>query len=405
MPKGIRLRLRTRLFFAFFFTLLLPMAFLMFFSGKTLFQGVHTLEEASLDDSLQTATAALDFVAQQIAANVQDYAHWDEMYDPLTGRDPEWLRRSITEWIPGQFDIDVIWLADPNGNIYYAYNNPSEFSGNVRNLSLFQKARKGEETYEFLSIGSKVMIGASSFVSPTSVDRSFSAVQQSPAVLFYGRYIDSDVASQISAVTGREIKFFSETELLATSDRTKLALIGFSIDVVAPEVQQVFTSTTSLKWMSAEQHSIYQPIIDSNNRRIGAMGVHNSAAIGNFVRSQLNASLLTGILTAFLVGLVLAFYFGGRMARAVKALNQQVQEYTHGDYHHEVVVNRRDELGELQASFAYLIKRLEKAKVHLHEQEMTILDILAQTSEKPNGEIVKLMPPEKKRPTKKKRAS
>lgn len=378
MPTGFRVSLRARLLFAFFFTVLVPVLVFALIAVRVIFSGIATLEDAALRDSLKQTLIVLDSEEQTLAKNVQDYARWDDMFDPSISHDEDWQRRNITEWIPVQFDVDVIWLAEQNGDVFYRYNVPAEFAQNVSTVKLFQAARKGEQPYGLMMTSKGLMMAATSYISPSREPAGYDVPTQSPAVLFYGRFIDSSVAAKVSSLTDRPVDVFDTQRLVATSEPSREWSLGASIEDAVVGLSA--TSNAEQTLVIGNATAIFVPMIDVNANHVGMIGVYRNSPIGNFVRDQLFDTLVAAVILAFSVGIGLSLFFGSRLARAVKNLKHQVQSYTRGDFHHPITVNRRDELGELQGSFAYLIKTLERAKVRMEEQDITILDVLARAA-------------------------
>lgn len=395
---ALRFGLRTRLLLAFLFTVLAPTALFAIFSFKTITDGIDTLEKARLQESKQLALAAFRQQGEQIAANVQDYAHWDEMFEPATGRDPEWQRVNISLWIPNQFNIDVIWLADRDGNVYYEYHAPEEMKIKVSGLTLFERARRGEETYGIMETSEGLLLAATSYVSPALFSRPFDPAAESPAVLFYGRFIDHGVAEEIMATTGRHIEFFDQKSLLGTSIPERQELVSRSGNAITPELRPLGMAHEDYSFESALQDSIVTALYDVDNMHVGAMRIIQSIQIERFVREGLITTYAWSIIIVATIAIALSMFFGSRLATIIHSLSKQVQAYTRGDFHHPVSVTRSDEIGELQSSFATLIQTLEKAKVRLHEQEMTILDIIELNSKQRAAKAKKQQkqPPETK---------
>lgn len=372
----VRLRLRSRLLLSFLLTVFLPASMFALISFTQILKGIADIEVSKLQEGLTRTMVAIEGEGSQISANVQDYAHWDEMFYPETGRDPEWQRVNITIWIPDQFDIDVIWLADLDGNVYYQHNTPDEFQQNVRRFALFKSALSGENTHALMQTSGGLMLAASAFVSPALVPNDFDPATQAAGVLFYGRYIDNEVAERISSLTGQDIEFFDKQRLIATSLKNRHFLIGRPVQETSTEAGRVLITERPRHVRNHNTHAIYATLYDVNNQLAAAVGVIKELNTESFVRARLYSTYVWSLIMMACVAGVLAYCFGTRIANIVKKLTTQIKSYARGDLHHPIEVTRSDELGELQQSFADLIQSLEQAKVRIQEQEMTILDII-----------------------------
>lgn len=373
----IRFGIRLRLLLALILTMAIPAALFLRISINQIFNGISTIENANLESSLNQTLTALRREMDQIEANVQDYAHWDEMYDPATGKDPEWLRVNITIWIPQQFDIDVIWAADRDGNVYYQYNTPKEFQNNVASHPLFKSGLRGDaNSHAIINTSNGPMMAASSFISPAYFGAPFDPTSDASGVLFYGRYIGSDLAQRISTVTGLNTDFYDSKTLIATSNADREHMIGLPLTEDKDEVLSIFSNLRSAHFEYPNEHAIFAPLYDVNNQPILAVAVRHQMAVERLVRENLERMLIWGLAASLAVSLLLIVLLGTRVTRAIRNLSSSIKSYTEGDIHHPIAVTRTDELGELQSRFADLMAKLNQAKVRIHEQEITILDLI-----------------------------
>ncbi len=377
-PFQLRFGIRARFLSAVIIALLLPTIFLYRITTEEIFTGIVAIEESNVQQSLAQTLTALEREQHQILANVEDYAHWDDMYSPETGRDPEWLRVNITNWIPNQFDIDVIWLADRDGNIYYQYNTPKEFQRDVQDFPLFKKALQGEtETHGLVKTSNGVMLAATSPVTTTDFSPPFDPVVDASGVLFYGRFIESDVAERISGLTGRHTEFYDARTLVGSSYASQLQRIGLPIDDLNRQyVASVLSRLKSAAHHEQDLHAIFAPLYDINGDAVLVLSVRHEMPVESLVRENLQRTIFWGVSASAAISLFIVFIFATRLTSFIRKLNASVQAYTRGDVHHPVAVTRTDELGDLQNSFSDLLTKLNQAKVRIQEQEIAMLDII-----------------------------
>jgi sensor domain CHASE-containing protein/HAMP domain-containing protein len=363
------LGLHWRLFFAFVMTSLVPVSLICVLVYYSLFSGLRELQESRISDALTRTLYGLEQQGAQLASNVQDYAHWEDMYNPDTGRDPEWQRINITEWIPSQFDVDVIVLADRDGNVYYQYQAPTEFSSNIKDFPPFTNAFEGVETHELYASSNGLMVVAASFVSPAiNADNPFSP-QDAPAVLIYARYLDSSVAQALRESVGGEIHFFGATELLGTSDESTSDLVGLPLQSFSNTVQNVLTSSEPIITETSESVTAFTRLQDVFGQPVGVVSITLSKATERFVESQFLTTILVSLMVSMTVACGLGLLLGWQLTDSIRRLSHAVLDYTDGKISHAPMVDRKDEIGQLQQAFSNMIDSLEKSKSKLLQHQ------------------------------------
>lgn len=368
--KGISLY--WRLFSAFLLTSLVPVIIMVFLLQGSLFGGIQELQLERIHDLLERSLVTLEEQSNQIAASVQDYAHWDEMMEQSYERDQEWLRVNITDWIPEHFHIDAVFLADRDGNVFYNYDLPEEIAGNVSAFPLFQSALRGEEPQALYLSSRGLMLVAASYVSPAFDTESVFLPEDAPAVLFYGRLLDSHVAELISESVGGHVEFFDRQALIGTSDTEKSGSLGQPWAGRREDVARAFAEGTNVDSQSDDEMSSVALLTEASGEAVGAISVSRSRDTEQFVKAEIISTMIAGIIASLIAASLLGLYLGWKIVRSLRLLTQEVVQYSEGKLTDMPEISRNDEIGVLHENFAAMVKTLDLSKQRLLEQQQTV---------------------------------
>lgn len=162
-----------------------------------------------------SVSIALSLESKQLHQVVFDYTFWDEMVNFIEHRDKAWAKLNIDP-ILSTFDVDVIWIFDASKNIFYIQGNDSIVKN--RNSSLVLNILDSLSKSKFINFykdtpkGILEVYGAS--VHPSSDPQRNTTPR---GYLFIGRLLDRNYLHNLSVITGTQIAFINDTNLLTDS--------------------------------------------------------------------------------------------------------------------------------------------------------------------------------------------
>lgn len=371
-PKAKGLDLRWRLCLALVLTSLLPITLIVAILYNSLFNGTQKIQESRQLDALQRALYSLNEQGNQLDSNVRDYAHWDEMADPATGRDSEWQRINLTEWIPELFLVDTIFLANRDGSIFYDYRLPSELKNNVSSFPPFQKALQGVESHYIFNTENGLLLLATAYVSPAIDKENPFSPLDSQAVLMYGRYLNSSVAQKIGEAVGGDIHFFDKTRLLGTNNVDHATIVGSQEQEMPAPVLYALDNNVPILSEANDFASAHMSLLDVFGNRVGVLSVTVNKLTQNFVREQIRMTIILSLILNLFVASILGLLLGWQISQPIRTLARAINDYTRGDISRTPNVDRSDEIGTLQAAFRDMVWSLEKSKSERARQQETL---------------------------------
>ncbi len=124
MKRFKDLSLKTKFILAFVLAgiVITVFAILVFFILSE--KAIDKLENSNLE---KESIGMINLICREqnmLLSNAKDYAHWNDMYDYVNNlKSKEWEAENITDWIPKNFNIDLILVMDNSGKLIYKYGN------------------------------------------------------------------------------------------------------------------------------------------------------------------------------------------------------------------------------------------------------------------------------------------
>jgi diguanylate cyclase (GGDEF)-like protein/PAS domain S-box-containing protein len=116
---------RTKTLLAACVALLLLMLGVFEVSRRVLTGSFADIESATLRQSLQRVTNAMEADLGQIAVSATDYAHWDDTYGFVYTHDPAYIEANITTTGMANIHVDLVWIMDDHGHdVMSVINDP-----------------------------------------------------------------------------------------------------------------------------------------------------------------------------------------------------------------------------------------------------------------------------------------
>ncbi len=142
---------------------------------------------------------------------VIDYARWDEMYTTAETRDQNWFKTNLTDWIPGNFNIQYILGLEKNRQTFYEYNTTGKALDAQEITKLLEKTlNNGKTTSYFSSPSGLVRLVASPITKSDGTG-------EKKAILVYGQILDLNYLNKTKSIFGYEADLSTITKKINTS--------------------------------------------------------------------------------------------------------------------------------------------------------------------------------------------
>jgi sensor domain CHASE-containing protein len=290
---------------------------------------------------------AFEIQKQNLLTSLQDYANWQDLANPKTGKDPAWLEINVIGWVPAQFKIDVVVLADRQGKVFASHGLPEEFGSDVSGHPMFRSAVAGADNVEFTHVSTGLLMLASAPIAPPPAFRDGFAMESSPGVLMFGKMMTDDVVAEISEVIGNELK------------------------VLTNPVPEPYAAAYREEETATHLYG-YEPLIGIDGSVVGTLRVERDRMSARLVRDRATRTAIGGAAAGLLTILVLALLMSVYLARPLVRLAGSIRDFGAGKATKMKSSGRNDELGMLEDSFVGMMQELgaSKRKVSVQEQEL-----------------------------------
>ncbi len=294
-------------------------------------------QSALLQERLQTALLLLNHDAKQLWHTFEDYAFRGEARLAVERRDLEWLRSNILDWIPKNFNIDVVVILDTQGRV---------IGGNRKQIEplmsasqpLVERAKRGVSTVGLARVEGRLYhVVCAPFVGEECLP--------STGVLVVAKHLSPSYLRSLwgSLSSGLELSL-SEGGSRVRGQHIADSEEGFSVRYLSPTSVQV---------------SI--PLLDSESKPIASLQATTPPAQSEQIQRVLwQAKLyLVGsalFITAGVTGVMLYF-----LRRQVRHFLYAVNMLASGNWHVRVAYPAKDEFGELARAFNQMADQLQTA--------------------------------------------
>ncbi|HLG26083.1 MAG TPA: CHASE4 domain-containing protein, partial [Candidatus Gracilibacteria bacterium] len=174
-----------------------------------------SLEDQKIRDHLGRLQEGLNREFESLETNVGDYAAWDEMYDYVESKDPEFLAENFESESFANLEINLVAVYDNNNELVYMRSYdvaagedkepPPDFENTMpRNIERFSIQELDEERSEFIRFGDQIM-----FIAAKPIITS-DAAGPIRGTLIMGRDFDDHYAEALSRLTKLEAKLIPD---------------------------------------------------------------------------------------------------------------------------------------------------------------------------------------------------
>jgi signal transduction histidine kinase len=323
--------------------------------------GLGKVEDYYLGTALNSVQIVIDNMLNEMLRNVRDYANWDAMYNYINTQDREWVKTNVTDWIPKNFNIDLILIVDAAGKILYQYGNFEEFQigKDLTNDPLLKKAFDFREMQGFYSTSKGIALIANSQIMHTN--------ESGPrnGTYLYGRLINKYTLEELKAVTGIEMSLINERGVI---DSTTLGQIkrpkapeDIYHELVTKKVQ-----TSGIYKPDFQFAFIYNMLQDIKGNNIGMLElIRPMRSITIFKELYTRASVWVYILMILLVGITVVM-ITNFVLKPLGILEKTIEEIKRTkDMLKRVKVESEDEVGILAKDFNAMMDTLNKSQNEL----------------------------------------
>lgn len=354
MFKNISIRFK--IIFNLLFSLLALTVILML----AIFLVENYIENQYAGDNIKSAQYTIQKKLEYLLKINKDYADWDEMRKFIKTKDPKWIKKNVTDWVPNHFGIDLIAVTDMSGNILYQYGDFPEYTGNIANNPLVKRGLNYKDVTGIYTTSKGL-----AFVAAAPIESSLDKLPQN-GVYIYGDLIDDSLVKEVHEATGFGSSLYGGDKLIATTLATEEPY-SLSAAAVVYNEKKVAISKGLLSM------SIYFPIIDLNGEPVAALEIiRDRTAFLSSIAGITLTSIFGFILMAF-VGLRFAGTIAFRLGRLEK-VSSIIQK---GEIPEPLDILAEDEIGNLVKSFNKMCRELKESRQKVLEYNMKLEEVRA----------------------------
>jgi methyl-accepting chemotaxis protein len=352
-------------------TLILLASVFTYFQSKSILE--ESIYQAALD-KVQNNAKQLDMVIDQSISSVRNLDH--SWFDSRTTLDTELARQlyynvgnkehfaTIVEEHPY---LSSLFLIDLNGQMSTTF---SAEDINVSETGIFQRALESEEIF----ISNPVKTPGADENSVLIIEPYF--VEENLTMIFGGS-IPLSVFNQMSTsmdINGEGSGFIiNENNYVIAHESTEYQGNQSLLTAGGVEMEALFTKMKSgasevefYDLLGAERGVAFAPL-ESVNWSLAIQA--NNANVMAPIRTMRYMSLLIGII-AVIVGMVVAYYIAGYIARPILKLRDSAKIIAGGDLTETVKIDNDDEIGELADAFNMMVDNIKKLVVNINDSAL-----------------------------------
>lgn len=166
------------------------------------------IEKEKVKDTSDVVSRVPLNMATSISQLTKDYSVWDESYENVLENNTEWVRENFIDWMPYNYDIDLILVADKKKSILGSYGMEQQLLLKVLDSTFIDRlindnySKETEYPLGFIEMNSEVYIFSAQPIVPLSLKA------PPTGITLLGKKLDRKLVENIEEETG-EIVFFS----------------------------------------------------------------------------------------------------------------------------------------------------------------------------------------------------
>jgi diguanylate cyclase (GGDEF)-like protein len=238
-------------------------------------------------------------MASDIERTVKDYSIWDDTYEKVSQKDIQWIDSEVIQWIPSNFQIDLVLVADRKKSILGSYGMDQvqllKLLENDFIEELLNEVYNEETEYPIgiIEINNELYIFSAQPIVPSS------AVGLPAGVTLLGKKIDDTVVRNIEAETGETAFITYKSSIIGGYEQGEDInkwLLNYSKNLEAD----------NLKILDKTAIMSQQPIYDFEDNEVAKIYVVKDRDMFSTVTNSIKASVFIGIFVTFaIVGFLL----------------------------------------------------------------------------------------------------
>lgn len=332
-------------------------------------KGLDRVENYHLENEYHSVQNAMNHELDILLRNAKDYAYWDDLYNYATTPNDAWAKSNLTDWVPKNFQIDLILILDVKNNLIYQYGNFAEFQigTDLSSYPLIKKAAESKDSKGLYSSPKGLLYVATSQIMHTD--------ESGPrnGTYLYGKLINNARLEKIKDVTRMDLSIINKGEVLNST------VVGY-IDR-PKKLNDIHSGLKSKKHL---QFNIYKPnyqsaflygiLKDVAGKDIGMFEVIRSRRAILFLRGFFIQNSIWILTFAILVTVVTVLIITGFILKPLTVLKKTVVEVQKTkNILKRAVVESGDEIGLLANEFNAMLDILNKSQNDLIETQKNLI--------------------------------
>ena len=114
------MNLQERTILVLLITLIAVLSIISIFVSAIYLSSYTSLEQDYVAKDLRGAVSTLDNEQATLAAIVADWGPWDDTYDFVNGKNPDYVKKNLVPETFGNLNMNIIVITGPDGKIAYA---------------------------------------------------------------------------------------------------------------------------------------------------------------------------------------------------------------------------------------------------------------------------------------------
>lgn len=127
---------------------IIPLLVYLVLNNLSLTKNFTILEEKNIEKESYHANTIIKAKSSEIVTIAKDYAIWDDAYNKISAKDTGWFKETVTGWIPGNFGVDLIVVANTKKEIIDQYGIENGNYGNLLSDDTVDNVLRGKITGE-----------------------------------------------------------------------------------------------------------------------------------------------------------------------------------------------------------------------------------------------------------------
>jgi diguanylate cyclase (GGDEF)-like protein len=333
-------------------------------SNRFLIHSFLHLEKERANTDLDRIDHALDQANYSLDTFISDWAHWNELYLFMQGRNPSFLANNLTltTFINARINLITIW--DKNGQLVKGVAIDTEnrkidsfpppglnkyfYLGNIH----ISQQKPRQMTRGFILIKNAIMLIA---MAPITDGKN---IYTSEGMLIGGRYLNKEMLNMLNSTIKLPIKLFLPDEITKSSELKRIYLL---------------TSNATNHHYNAPINDTdlqgYTVIKDINGDPIGMLQMTKPRYIYLTGEKAVNYFLLTYITAGIIFSLLILWLLRALIIKRVERLDAEVANISqHNAIYERVDASGNDEIASLSSSINHMLDMIQAGQEQLERR-------------------------------------